>query len=136
VRARTPLDFSPTRTDTLYAVRRFLLRVLATAVAVLLISQVPQKLIVVKSDQPLATILGFALILGVLNAFLRPILLLLTLPLNLLTLGLVTLVVNAIVFWLASVLQGGGVQVADFGAAFLGALLVSIVSFVASRIFK
>jgi len=117
-------------------VRRFLLRVLATAVAVLLISQVPQKLIVITSDQPLATVLGFAVILGVLNAFLRPILLLLTLPLNLLTLGLFTLVVNAIVFWLASVIQGGGVQVADFGAAFLGALLVSIVSFVASRVIR
>ena len=113
--------------------RRFLLRVLATTAAVLLISQVPQKLIVINSDQPLATALVFAVILGVLNAFLRPILLLLTLPLNLLTLGLFTLVVNAIVFWLASVIQGGGVQVADFGAAFLGALLVSIVSFVASR---
>jgi putative membrane protein len=120
---------------TLYAVRRFLLRVLATAFAVLLISQVPQKLIVVSSDRPLATILAFAVILGVLNAFLRPILLLLTLPLNLLTLGLFTLVVNAIVFWLASVLEGG-VQVADFGAAFLGALLVSIVSFVASRVIR
>ena len=116
--------------------RRFLLRVLATAAAVLLISQVPQKLIVINSDQPLATALGFALILGVLNAFLRPILLLLTLPLNLLTLGLFTLVVNAIVFWLASVLEGGSVQVADFGAAFLGALLVSIVSFVASRVIR
>jgi putative membrane protein len=116
-------------------VRRFLLRVLSTAVAVLLISQVPQKLIVIQSDQPLATVLGFAVILGVLNAFLRPILLLLTLPLNLLTLGLFTLVVNAIVFWLASIIQGGGVQVADFGAAFLGALLVSIVSFAASRVF-
>jgi putative membrane protein len=115
-------------------VRRFLLRVLATAAAVLLISQVPQRLIVIQSDQPLVTALGFAVILGVLNAFLRPILLLLTLPLNLLTLGLFTLVVNAIVFWLASVIQGGGVQVADFGAAFLGALLVSIVSFVASRV--
>jgi putative membrane protein len=117
-------------------VRRFLLRVLATALAVLLISQVPQKLIVINSDQPLVTALVFAVILGVLNAFLRPILLLLTLPLNLLTLGLFTLVVNAIVFWLASVIQGGGVQVADFGAAFLGALLVSVVSFVASRVFS
>ncbi|HEY1295270.1 MAG TPA: phage holin family protein [Chloroflexota bacterium] len=115
--------------------RRFVLRVLATALAVLLISQVPQKLITITSDQPLVTALVFAVILGVLNAFLRPILLLLTLPLNLLTLGLFTLVVNAIVFWLASVIQGGGVQVADFGAAFLGALLVSIVSFVASRAF-
>jgi uncharacterized membrane protein YvlD (DUF360 family) len=43
--------------------------------------------------------------------------------------------VNAIVFWLASIIQGGGIQVADFGAAFLGALLVSIVSFIASRVF-
>ena len=56
-------------------------------------------------------------------------------PLNLLTLGLFTLVVNAIVFWLASQLSGG-VHVADFGAAFLGALVVSVVSFVASRVLK
>jgi putative membrane protein len=82
-------------------------------------------------------VLVFAVILGVLNAFLRPILLLLTLPLNLLTLGLFTLVVNAIVFWLASLidLQGAnGVQVADFGVAFLAALAVSVASFIASRV--
>ena len=46
--------------------------------------------------------------------------LLLTLPLNLLTLGLFTLVVNAIVFWLATQLPAG-VHVVDFGAAFVGA---------------
>jgi len=114
--------------------RRFVLRVLATALAVLLANQLFQNLIVISSEQPLVTVLVFAVILGVLNAFLRPILLLLTLPLNLLTLGLFTLVVNAIMFWLASVVQGGGVQVADFGAAFLGALIVSVVSFVASRV--
>jgi putative membrane protein len=114
--------------------RRFVLRVLITAVAVLVANQLFQNLIVIRSDQPLVTALVFAVILGVLNAFLRPILLLLTLPLNLLTLGLFTLVVNAVVFWLATVIQGGGVQVADFGAAFLGALVVSIVSFVASRV--
>ena len=74
----------------------------------------------------------FAIVLGILNAFLRPILLLLTLPLNLLTLGLFTLVVNAIVFWIASGFDIG-VSVHDFGAAFLGALVVSAVSFVASR---
>ena len=114
--------------------RRFVLRVLATALAVLLANQLFQNLIVINSEQPLVTVLVFAVILGVLNAFVRPILLLLTLPLNLLTLGLFTLVVNAVVFWLASVVQGGGVQVADFGAAFLGALIVSVVSFVASRV--
>jgi putative membrane protein len=114
--------------------RRFVLRVLATALAVLLARQLFPNLIRVESDQLVLTVLVFAVILGVLNAFLRPILLLLTLPLNLLTLGLFTLVVNAIVFWLATVVQGGGVQVADFGAAFIGAVIVSVVSFVASRV--
>src|SRR5216683_2368404 len=116
------------------AMRRFVLRVLITALAVLVANQLFHNLITINPEQPLVTVLVFAVILGVLNAFLRPILLLLTLPLNLLTLGLFTLVVNAIVFWLATLIQGGGVQVADFGAAFLGALVVSVVSFVASRV--
>jgi putative membrane protein len=120
--------------STLTSVRRFVLRVLATALAVLLANELLPGRIVINSERPLVTVLVFAVILGVLNAFLRPILLLLTLPLNLLTLGLFTLVVNAIVFWLASVVQGGGVQVADFGAAFIGALIVSVVSFAASRV--
>ena len=113
--------------------RRFVLRVLVTTLAVLLLNQLAPNLISINSSEPLVAVLVFAVILGVLNAFLRPILLLLTLPLNLLTLGLFTLVVNAIVFWLAGLVQGG-VQVADFGAAFLAALFVSVVSFVASRV--
>jgi putative membrane protein len=114
---------------------RFVLRVVATALAVYIAATwLFPNLIVIRSEQPFVTVLVFAVILGVLNAFLRPVLLLLTLPLNLLTLGLFTLVVNAIVFWLATVVQGGGVQVADFGAAFLGALVVTIVSFIASRV--
>ena len=107
--------------------RRFVLRVLITALAVLLANQLFHNLITINSDQPLVTVLVFALILGILNAFLRPILLLLTL-------GLFTLVINAIVFWLATLVQGGGVRVADFGAAFLGALVVTMVSFIASRV--
>jgi putative membrane protein len=109
--------------------QRFALRLLATAAAVLLASAIFPNLIQV--DSPVTAVI-FALVLGLLNAFLRPILLLLTLPLNLLTLGLFTLVVNAIVFWLATQLQGG-VHVADFGAAFIGALVVSVISFIASR---
>jgi putative membrane protein len=115
-------------------VRRFVLRLIATALAVVLLNELAPHLISINSETPLATVLVFAVILGVLNAFLRPVLLLLTLPLNLLTLGLFTLVVNAIVFWLASIVQGGGIYVADFGAAFIGALVVTIVSFVASRV--
>jgi len=113
--------------------QRFALRLLATAAAVLLASVLFPGLIEVRGESPLVTVIVFALILGVLNAFLRPVLLLLTLPLNLLTLGLFTLVINAIVFWLATLVQAD-VRVADFGAAFLGALVVSVVSFVASRV--
>lgn len=115
--------------------QRFALRVLATALAVLLASNVIPG-IEIRADSPLVPALVFALILGILNAFLRPILLLMTLPLNILTLGLFTLVVNAIVFWLASQFQAGAVYLRDFLAAFFGALLVSVVSFVASRVLK
>ena len=112
---------------------RFALRLLITAAAVLLASAIFPGLIQVRSDSPLVAVILFALILGLLNAFLRPILLLLTLPLNLLTLGLFALVVNAIVFWLASQFDVG-VAVTGFVAALVGALTVSVVSFVASRL--
>ncbi|MDQ3810810.1 MAG: phage holin family protein [Chloroflexota bacterium] len=109
--------------------QRFVLRLLVTAAAVLLASYLFNPLIQVES---FAAALVFALVLGLLNAFLRPILLLLTLPLTLITLGLFTLVINAIVFWVATLFPIG-VRVQDFGGAFLGALVVSVISFVASR---
>src|SRR5216684_1070754 len=127
--APDPDQVQPEKRLLCLVVQRFALRLLATAAAVLLASALFPNLIVVES--PLRAVV-FALVLGILNAFLRPILLLLTLPLNLLTLGLFTLVVNAIVFWIASGFDLG-VSVHDFGAAFLGALVVSAVSFVASR---
>ena len=68
-----------------------------------------------------------AAVLGVLNAFVRAILLLLTLPLNILTLGLFTFAVNAILLMMASgVIRG--FQVDGFGSALLGALFISAVS--------
>lgn len=68
-----------------------------------------------------------AAVLGVLNAFLRPILLLLTLPLTILTLGLFTFAVNALLLMMASgVIRG--FEVDGFGSALLGALFISAVS--------
>lgn len=75
----------------------------------------------------------FALVLGLLNAFLRPVLFLLTLPLTLLTLGLFTFVLNALVFWLATFAPVGVRVESFFWDAFFGSVLVSLVSFVASR---
>jgi putative membrane protein len=111
------------------SMQRFVVRLLITSLAVLLASYLVPDMIQVDS---FAAALIFALVLGILNAFLRPILLLLTLPLTILTLGLFTLVVNAVVFWLAAQLPVG-VHVFGFGAAFVAAFIVSIVSFLASR---
>jgi putative membrane protein len=105
-----------------------------TALAVLLAAYLFPGLLGVES---FTVAFVFAVLLGVLNAFLRPILLLLTLPLNVITLGLFTLVVNALVFYLASLLlQDSGIRVEGFGGAFVGALVVSVVSFVASRMLE
>jgi putative membrane protein len=68
-----------------------------------------------------------ALVIGLVNALVRPVLLLLTLPVNILTLGLFTLVVNALMFWLAASLVSG-FHVSGFGAAFWGAIVFWLVS--------
>jgi putative membrane protein len=66
-------------------------------------------------------------ILSVVNAVIRPVVLVLTLPINLLTLGLFTLVINAAMLRLVSLLVPGLI-IEGFGAAFFGALIVSLVS--------
>jgi len=76
-----------------------------------------------------------ALILGIVNAVLRPILFVLTLPAVIITLGLFTFVINAILFYLVAHL-GLGLTVDGFGSAFWGALVLSIVSFLLSSLVK
>ncbi|MFA6588358.1 MAG: phage holin family protein [Patescibacteria group bacterium] len=81
------------------------------------------------------TALIVALILGILNAIIRPILVILTLPINLLTLGLFTLIINAVLFWLVSTIVKG-FTVEGFGPAFLGALVLWLFSFLTNAVFK
>ena len=81
------------------------------------------------------TVLAVAVIFGLVNAFIRPIALLLSCPLLILTLGLFTLVVNALLFWLTAAVSnalGAPFEVDGFWAAFWGALVVSIVSWLLS----
>jgi len=83
--------------------------------------------------------LWLALIFGLLNALLRPLLKFLTFPLIFLTLGLFTLVINTFLFWLVGVIGANfhiGFSVAGFWPAFLGGLVVSVVSVVLNAIFK
>jgi putative membrane protein len=102
---------------------RFLLRLLLNGVAVFVAAQLIPGIGV--SGPGAALVAG--IVLGLVNAVIRPLLILFTLPLTFLTLGLFIFVVNAICLALAAWLVPG-FTISGFGAAFLGALLISIVS--------
>ena len=90
------------------------------------------------TGQGLAIIL-LALVFGLLNALLRPLIFALTCPLIILTMGLGTLLINTLLFYLTGVIGnqfGWGFTVDGFGAAFLGALVVSVVSFALSLLLR
>ena len=77
------------------------------------------------------SLLAASFLLGLLNAFLRPILFILTLPLMIVTLGLFTFVINALLLYLVSALVKD-FYVADFWSALKGSILISIVSLLAN----
>jgi putative membrane protein len=83
--------------------------------------------------------LGVALVFGAVNAFVRPVAQVLTFPIVIVTLGLFLLVINGLMLWLTSALSdalGLGFHVEGFWPAFLGALVVSIVSSALSNMVK
>ena len=101
----------------------FLLRVAVNALAIMLAASILPGI----SVDGLVPALVAGLLLGVVNAIVRPVLIILTLPITLITLGLFLLVLNGFCFWLvASIVKG--FYVAGFWSACLGALIVSIVS--------
>jgi putative membrane protein len=77
-----------------------------------------------------AAVVG-SVFLGVINAIIRPLLILLTLPLNLLTLGLFTLVINGFMLWVTS-LTIQGFDIDSFGWAMVCSIVISMVSFIIS----
>lgn len=80
------------------------------------------------------TALIMAVVLGILNLFVRPILFLVTLPINILTLGLFTFVLNGLMFWLVSLFIVD-FKIDGFWWAVIGALIVSAISTVGDRLF-
>ena len=81
----------------------------------------------------IGTALIAALVLGLVNTLIRPLLVLLTLPVTVLSMGLFILVINAVLFWLVSTMIEG-FQVAGFWSAFLAAILYSIISWALSTL--
>lgn len=103
----------------------FLVRVLGNALAIVAAAHIVPGIEV----RGVLSALAAGLVLGLINAAVRPLLLILTLPLTLVTLGLFLFVLNALCLWLTSALVRG-FEVQGFWAAVLGALLVSLVSWV------
>jgi putative membrane protein len=81
----------------------------------------------------LGTALIAALVLGLVNTLIRPVLVLLTLPVTFLSLGLFVLVINALLFWLVATMVDG-FHVAGFWSAFLAAILYSVISWALSTL--
>ena len=106
---------------------RFLLRLLLNGVAVFLAAQLIPGISVASPGTALAA----GIVLGLVNAIIRPLLIVLTLPVTLVTLGLFIFVINGLMLWLTSAVSGAlglGFRVEGFWPAFWGALVVSLVS--------
>jgi putative membrane protein len=111
--------------------RHFVFRWIATTVAVMVAASVIHG---IRYDSA-SSLIGAALLLGILNAFVRPILLILSAPLILLTLGFFVLVVNSLMLLLVpSVVSGFHVD--GFWSAFWGAIIISLISWMLSAFFR
>ena len=108
---------------------RILINWFITTIAILIAAYFLPGVIVRSFGAALVT----ALVLGLINAFIRPILIFLTLPLTILTLGLFTFVLNALLVLLTSAIVPG-FDVRSFGWALLFSLVFSVVSFLLHRI--
>lgn len=106
-----------------------IIRILLNAVALMIVAYVVPGVHVASFGSAIIV----ALVLGVVNAIIRPILIVLSLPIEILTLGLFTFVINAILFYLVAWL-GIGLSVSGFVAAFIGALVLTIVSWLLSSL--
>ena len=110
--------------------KSFLTRWLVTTIAVAVAVQLTD----MRADDWLSLIVA-ALLLGIINAVIRPVLLLLSLPFILVTLGFFILVVNALMLWIVGKIVHG-FHVDGFWTAFFGAIIIGIVNWALSAVFK
>lgn len=109
----------------------FIVRWLVTAVAAGAAVMIVPGITTVGSDS-LVSVVAFALVLSLVNAVIKPVAQFFSFPLSIITLGVFYLIVNALLLELAASLSNGmfgsGIAVASFGSAFLGSIVISIVS--------
>ena len=105
----------------------FIIRLLVVALGLWLASELVPGIAV----HGVGTVLGAALLLGIVNAVVRPLLVILTLPITVLTLGLFLLIINAAMLGLVAWMFDD-FTIASFGSALLGAIVVSVTGWLAS----
>jgi putative membrane protein len=116
---------------------KFVLRLIINAVSLYLAIYLLRGSYIFPSTDQWVDYIWLALIFGLVNAFLRPLAMVVSCPVIILTLGLGTLLVNTLLFWLSGLIGnqfGVGFTVNGFFGAFLGALIVSVVSFILSLV--
>lgn len=111
---------------------KFIINILITAIVVYVLSKVLAPHVVINS---FTTAIIFALVLAILNFIVKPLLVILTLPLTLITLGLFLLVVNVIIILLADKFVSG-IKIDGFLWAFVFGLLLSVVTTILNRLEK
>jgi len=110
-------------------VRRFIVNWIVIVIAVFIAAALLRGHLTYAST---TDVLVFAIVLGLIDAFIRPVLKILSFPLNLITFGLFSLVLNALLFWFAASIERH-VTVDSFVTAFIAALIVSAVNLVVGR---
>jgi len=108
---------------------KIIVRILVIAVVILLIPKLISGISVASFYYALIAALAF----GLVNLIIKPLIGLITLPINIITLGLFGLIVNAVLFWLVAAFVPG-FEISNFVAAFLGALVVSVANWLVSKI--
>ena len=106
----------------------FLIRLLVTTVVIIITAHVIPGLVVPSFWDAFF----FGVILGLINAIIRPILIFLTLPISVVTLGLFTLVINGFTFWLAGEISYG-VRIENIEAAFIGGVIIWLTGLFTNR---
>jgi|ERR1051326_125454 putative membrane protein len=109
---------------------KLVLHILLTALGVLLAANVVPGI----SVKGFGTAVLVAIVLGILNVTLGLLFKIITLPLTIVTFGIFLLIVNAFIFWMASFVKG--FSVTGFGAAFFGALIVTVVNMAGKQLLK
>jgi putative membrane protein len=112
--------------------RNFILRVIIYAIGIALVAEIVPGIHV--SNDTLGTLLIIGLVFGIINAILKPLITLLTCPLVIISLGLFVLVINAVVLLVTASLIPARLQIDGFWPAFVGGIVMSIISMVLERI--